>query len=361
MKARSFKYAAITILTLLSASSCSVDEDFSALEESQQKMSPQAKIAEETREIIFRVTSDNNARSADGNILRQFKITAFEDETNYYDGRTDLVTTSDNGISWTSDYCRYWPGNRPSNWNGLTFYAYTDGSSRNRSVIDETGAGNLDMTNNIPMIKDFKVKNDISEQRDLMYAVAKDVNNAYGNGEVNLNFKHALCKVYFSASNNNPNISNIEILSIELGGVKGEGSYRFPDLSSQNANTFNISNSEQKGNWQIAEEAEDQSYTVSDININLGSYGQSNSSVLTEGLLLIPQQVEARKTKTSTIGGFIKVTVKITPKGVSDANAPEVLFFPTSVNWKEGKSYCYDINWSQPFTAITTCESTFNN
>lgn len=361
MKASSIKYIAISILTLLSAASCSVDEDFSALEESQQKLTPQAKVAEEKSEIIFRVVSDNNARSAQGNILSQFKITAFEDGINYYDGRTDLVTTSDNGTSWISDYSRYWPGNRPSNWTGLTFYAYTERNSRKRSVSEENGAGNLDMTKNIPMIKDFKVKSDVSEQRDLMYAVAKDVNNTYGNGEVDLNFKHALCKVYFSASNNDPNISNIEIQSIEIGGVKGEGSYQFPDLSLQKAKTINVSNSELNGKWEIPAEAEDQSYSVSDINVNLGSSGQSSSIILTEGMLLIPQQVEARKVKSSPIGSYIKVTVKVTPKGASEPNDPEVLYFPTSVNWKEGKSYCYDINWNNLFTVITTCESTFNN
>ncbi len=362
MKARSLKYAAIALLTVLSVSSCTVDDDFSSLEESQEKMSKTIP-SEDKSEIVFRVVSDNNARSVAStavNSLRQFKITAYEDGINFYNGRTDIVTTFDNGNSWTSDYSRYWPGNRPKNWSGLTFYAYTEGSSRNRSADNENGSENLDMSKNIPMIKDFKVKSNSYDQKDLMYAVAKDVNKTDGNGEVSLNFKHALCKVNFSASNNNPNISNIEILSIELGGIKGEGSFQFPDLSSSNAMNINLTNADHNGKWEIPIDAENQSYILSDINMNLGSSGQSDSGYLSEGLLLIPQQVEARKDKTSNNGSYIKVTIKVTPKGASQPNSPEVYFFPIAVNWKEGKSYCYDINWSHPFTAVTTCESSFN-
>lgn len=363
MQVSAIKYTAIALLTLFTASSCTVDEDFSDLEKSLQNPSKERSVqpqsSESNDEIIFKVNSGNTARSSEyssANSLRQFKITAYEGGNNFYNGRTDLVTTFDNGSSWTSDCSRYWPSDRPSNWAGLTFYAYTESNSSNRSAGNDNDYGNLDLTKTIPIIKDFKVKSNPEDQRELMYAVAKDVSKSDGNGEVSLNFKHALCKVYFSASNDDPNISNIEILSIELGGVKDQGSFQFPDLSSQKPQTFNIISNEPKGKWIIPSNAEDQTYILSDINVNLTSSAQS-SKILNNGMFLIPQQAEARKDKSSSNGSYFKITIKVTPKGKSEPNAPEILYYPTSINWEEGRSYCYDISWSNPLTVITLCES----
>lgn len=351
------KITALTVLTLLSVSSCSVDDDFSDLEKSQEKAT-QASIAEEKDEIVFRVKTKNDARSASSseeNSVRQFKITAYEEGKNYYEGATDVVTTFDNGVSWSSDHSRYWPGNRPSSWTGLTFYAYTEGNSKNRSVRDENGAGIFDLSSNIPMIKDFKVMSDVSEQRNLMYAVAKDVNK--NGGDVTLDFKHALCKVNFSITNNDPCISSIKVMSIELGGVKGVGSFQFPDISSQKQSAFRIADDEPKGKWTFSPNTQDETYLLTDVNLNQSSTGQSNSSVISESLLLIPQTVEAKTDKSSQMGGYIKVTIQITPNGSTQPRSPETVFLPTDIDWKEGKNYCYDITWNRPFTIITLRES----
>lgn len=364
MQAQAFKYLAIALATLFSVSSCTVDEDFSDLENTTQTHSKERTIENPSEgnssdKIIFKVKTENNARSSYGyaeNSLRQFRITAYEGGINFYNGRTDIVTTHDNGVSWTSDYNRYWPSNRPSDWSGLTFYAFTEGNSRNRSVDDVNSSVNLDVSKTIPMIKDYTVKSNPDDQSDLLYAVAKDVNKSACNGEVNLNFKHALCKVYFTASNEDPNISNIEILSIEIGGIKGQGSYQFPDLSSSNSKTFYISDSAPNGKWMIPSNAEDQTYVLPDINVNLASSAQG-STRLNNGMFLIPQQMEARKDKSSNSGSYLKIKISTTYKGNSEPNAPEVLYYPTFINWKEGTSYTYDISWTNPLTVISLLES----
>ncbi len=358
MKTYSITYAAIAILTTLAFSSCTVDEDFRDLENAAQTTSKQRSAQEnptETKEeIIFKVKSDNGSRSEfEATNMTKFKITAYEDGFNYYNGMTDEVSTSDNGNSWTSDCNRYWPSNRPSNWKGLTFYAYAEGSSKNRTSDANRAVRNLDCTYNIPIIKNFKVNENVKDQRNLMYAVATENLNR----EVNLNFKSALSKVNFTVSNENPNISNIEILSIELGGVKGEGNFQFPDYAALAGKSV-VFESDRQGKWIIPEGIQDQSYSLNDINLNIGTAGTSNSGAIQGEMFLIPQKVEEIKDGSSSVGGYIKVTVKMTSKGSSTPKAAKELTFPVSIDWQEGKTYTYDINWTSLFTIITSREST---
>ncbi len=357
MKTYPLTYAAIAILMTLSFSSCTVDEDFRDLENSVQTASKertaQDNPSDNKEEIVFKVKSNTETKSGfEQNNMTKFKITAYEDGFNYYNGMTDEVSTFDNGYSWTSDCNRYWPGNRPSNWKGLTFYAYSEGLSKNCDSGDNLIISNLDCSYNIPIIKNFKVNDEINNQRTLMYAVATENLNK----EVNLNFKNALSKVNFTAINNDPNISNIEILSIELGGVKGEGSFKFPDYSAI-ANKPVVYDSDCQGEWFFSEDVSDQSYKLNDICLNLGSQGTSNSGIVQEEMFLIPQKVEKIKDQSSLKGGFIKVTVKMTSKGSTTPKAAKELIFPVSIDWKEGKTYTYDINWTSAFTIISCRES----
>ncbi len=357
MKTYSLTYATIAILMTLAISSCTVDEDFSNLETSSVSASKERTVqnnaTENKDEIIFKVKSDNESRSEFGQSnMTKFKITAYEDGFNYYNGMTDEVTTSDNGLSWISDFNRYWPANRPSDWKGLTFYAYAEGPSKNSTSDDNDAIKNLDCTYKIPIIKNFKVNDEVSNQRNLMYALATENLNR----EVNLNFKNALSKVKFTAVNNDPNISNIEILSIELGGVKGEGDFQFPDYAA-NANKSVVFESDRQGKWIIPADKQDQSYKLKDINLNLGTAGTSKSGMIQGEMLLIPQKVEELKDPSSSKGSFIKVTVKMTSKGSSTPKAAKEVILPVSIDWKEGKTYTYDINWTTTLTIISCRES----
>lgn len=363
MKTNSLTYAAVAILTTLFISSCSVDDDFQDLEKSTQPASKERSVLEYANEnndnheeIVFKVNSSNDVRSDNQqNRMSKFKITAYEDGFNFYNGRTDEVTTSDNGNSWISDYNRYWPGNRPTNWKGLTFYAYAETMPKGNTYSDNYQIGNLDCTYNVPIIKNFSVNDEVKDQRNLIYSVAKEVRNTNQNSEVNLNFKSALCKVNFTAENSNPNFSNIEIVSIEIGGVKGEGNFQFPDYSAI-ANKPMVLESDCQGKWMIPASAQDKSYKLNDINLNIGSAGQSNSGVVAEELYLIPQKAEEFD-ESSTKGGFIKVSVKITSKGSTASNKTKDIILPTSIDWQEGKTYTYNIKWTPNFIIHTCRES----
>lgn len=360
MKTNSLTYAAIAILTVLSMSSCTVDEDFSDLENSAQPAAKERTVQDNTpenkEEIVFKVQSDSETKSESGQNMSKFKITAYEDGFNYYNGQTDEVTTADNGISWTSDCNRYWPTNRPSDWTGLTFYAYAESKSQNSTYIDNYSTGNLDCSYSIPRIKNFKVNDEVGEQRNLLYAIATGVKNTSANKEVNLNFKNALSKVSFTVSNDDPNISNIEILSIELGGVKGEGDFQFPDYAAL-ANKSVVFESDRQGKWIIPEGTPDQSYILNDINLNLGTAGSSKNGAIAEELLLIPQKVEEIKDQSAVKGGYIKITVKLTPSGSNKAQSAKEYTYPISIDWQEGHSYTYSINWTTNITIIGCRES----
>ncbi len=351
---------ALTVLTMIAISSCSVDEDFRDLQSPNNEANNDGiDMTGELSKIEFGVQTEGQDYSVRGNEtnsnLKEFKITAYDGSRNYFNGDADIVKTSDNGSTWTSSRLRYWPEDRSSDWTGLTFYAYTDdGEGYTREGND---AHIFDMTGEVPTIRNFKADEDVDSQKDLVYAVARDVNHRTGNRKVDLNFRHALSKVCFTISNGDPKYDNVEVLSIELGGVKGEGTFRFPEKPMQNESMFDLCESESEGEWILDQVQENRTFIVSNINVNLDS--RDKRMIVPGQMLMIPQQVEARTSRTSTSGGYIMITVRVTPKGASEARSPETIFLPTSIDWKVGKKYTYDIVLDSPLMTFGVCESDF--
>lgn len=349
MELKEIKLGALALVTLTMAASCSLDEDFRNLET--------ANSNNDETEIGFKVQTSSLTRAvssySSNSRPSQFKITAFDGDTNFYGGRADVVTSADNGNTWSSDRQRYWPTDRSDNWDGLTFYAYIDGNDNSRSAsTSET----FDFSGDVPMISNFEVDSDISMQRDLMYAVAKNVNRKSNNGHVSLSFHHALSQICFTAQNCNPTLDDIEILSVELGGVKGKGTFVFPDSKADEGLIVLLNDGSSEG-WNIDYESADCSYTLSDINLHLGSAlptGKGelmNINVPSEGsdcstaMFLLPQTVEPRISSSDVSGAYLKVTVRKTLTGRAAPEAPEELFIPTTVSWQEGRRYIYNITW----------------
>lgn len=353
MELNEIKFGAIALLSL-AMTSCALDEDFRNLETNA------ASDGNNSKEIGFKVQTGQLTRAAGSysNSFRptQFEITAFDGDDNYYNGATDLVSSSDKGKTWTSDHRRYWPTDRHDSWDGLTFFAYIDGNEDTRTRGSRSNTGRFDISGAVPAIRNFEVDSDIHAQRDLMYAVAKDVKKN-ANGKVNLNFHHALSQVCFTAQNCNPTLDDIEILSIELGGVKGAGTYYYPEDTTEGGYSVEL-RSANTGRWILNREAKDENYLLSDINMSLGAAIHNgkgdlkNISIPTgadddcsNAMFLIPQAAEPRLDRNADSGAYIKVTVRKTLKGASGPNAPEEVFIPTSVNWEEGRSYVYNITW----------------
>lgn len=360
----SFHTIILTIASLLSFTSCGVDDYFDDLQNSyndETDLQDKSSVSPQNgAEIFFSVKSDIPARgSEDGNFPSSFKITAFDGDKNYFDHTSDLVTCDGNGSTWTSDHRRFWPGNPNNDWKGLDFYAYSIVGKGDITRDVNASEEEFDFSNEVPSIRNFRVSRDLRCQNDLLYAVAADVRNVSASGKVDLYFRHALSKVAFQISNDNSAYDNVEILSVEIGGVKGIGDYRFPKKKEANGSIISFSDKEEGGVWTIPSSAEAEVYALTDLDVKLAGPGKSGSgSYLSDFILMIPQSVEAWSEKASESGSYIKIVMQVTPKGSGNAKE-DTIFFPISINWKEGKSYLYNISIDSPILSIWECESEF--
>ena len=315
--------------------------------------------------IGFRVQTSNPTRSASSYSKTfsptKFKVTALDGEFNYFGSTPDRVSSQDNGNTWTSDNQRYWPENKSESWKGLTFYAYIDGTEENQN-------GSLDssfsLSGTVASFRDFEVEADARMQTDLMYAVAKNVKKNSLDGNVSLNFRHALSQICFTAQNNHPLYKEIEIVSIELGGVVGKGSYTFPESSTDaGASDFYRNADMSRGVWTLAGDANCCAYTIDGLNVRLYAPDESGKGVVTNisaplyknddykgdisnTMYLIPQKAEAKKSVNDETGAYIKIRAKITTTYAPDESKEYEKFIPIDIDWKEGQSYTYNISWN---------------
>lgn len=350
MDLKNFTTFAIIALTL---TACSSDEELNELSTGNNDA------------ICFNVQTPNLTRAVDSynNNSRptRFKVTAFQGTTNYYDGAIDEMASTDGGHSWTSNRTRYWPASNSANQNSLTFYAFIE-----HNDMDACAAAgsphSFDMSGNVPMFKDFNVNTDVALQNDLMYAVAKNMNKANTRqGDVTLNFRHALSQICFTAQNNDPSLSNIEIIAIEVGGIKGKGTYRFPENTTSTLPS-SIENKAALGEWILDMKAENQTYQLTDLSENLGAPDASGkgkvrnisnpdfsdgnaarqSSDFSKAMYLIPQKAAACSSESANDGAYFKVTINVNQTRASE---PITMFIPVSIDWKEGHRYVYNLVW----------------
>lgn len=323
MNRKSFTFAALSVFAI-AFTACTANEDIDQLSDT----------VVENNAITFQV-KNSPARSASprdmSTSVSDFKVSALDGASSYFGSTPMSVFSTDNGSSWTSSNKTYWPTGRPADWQGLTFVAYVDQNpTRNSFNLNE---GSATFTN-------YEVPADASKHTDLMYAVAKDVKKESSNGNVSLQFRHALAQISFSAQNNSPVYENIEILSIELGGVKGKGSYSFPEASTS---------ASARGTWTLDENVADRSFKLEGLGVNLGACDSSlkgekvaiSSTTRSEKenvMMLIPQTVEE--------GAYIKVKTRMTLAGFPDNSYTSEEIIPISANWKEGQQYNYNIAWN---------------
>lgn len=316
MNRKSFAIASLALLAATAFTSCSADQDI------ENSIAP---AAADSNEIVFRVENASPARSASTRDMEtsvtDFKVSALDRGNAYFNSPMSVFPS---GSSWTSTGKTYWPEDR-----ALTFVAFVDRNPYGSSF--SINDGNASFTG-------YEVPANVADQTDLMYAVAKDATRSSSKAGVSLRFRHALAQISFSAQNNHPAYASIEILSVELGGVKGKGSYSFPQASTSNA---------ARGEWTLDADS-DSSYTISGLGITLPACGSdlrgekvSLGSETRGGdnvMYLIPQTVEE--------GAYIKVKTRMTLKDVPGASYESEETIPLSGDWKEGQRYSYNIAWN---------------
>lgn len=319
--------------------------------------------------IGFKIVSQNMTRAANSfdnnNLPTKLKVTAFDGTTNYF-GDIDIATLTD-GI-YISEHTRYWPVEKDKS---LTFYAYIDDNDMAYSTAEVNNSAstfNYDevATGGNPQFKDYMVDPAVEKQRDLMYAVAKDVKESQNDGTVYLNFQHALSQICFKAKNNDPRIKSITVNSIELHGISGKGTYTFAKTSTSTDTELTSF-----GKWEIepVSETNNPVYQIGDISedskkINKTITGTTTNSEVVisaneEGLLanvmtLMPQPIEAAIGENDGGAYFILYidkefysTADLSKTAPTKATSNEKVFVPVKIDWKEGTRYTYTFKWNE--------------
>ncbi|MCF2603165.1 fimbrillin family protein [Parabacteroides distasonis] len=188
---------------------------------------------------------------------------------------------------------------------------------------------------------------------DLMYAYAlQQKKSDTQNGEITLQFKHALSQVLFKAKKRDENL-RVEIKSIEIANVYGRGTFSFPTLSTSGAWSGYLL---------------PMSYTVGmepSVPIKVTAVGDPETQISgNKPMLFIPQTLEKWDPKTTTIKkvdetkdrSYLKITCKIyqEPDGGNNhyfipregeqlEDGYGVMYVPFEATWESGKRYVYTL------------------
>ncbi|MCD7710100.1 MAG: fimbrillin family protein [Porphyromonadaceae bacterium] len=162
--------------------------------------------------INFHVVSGKMTRASqlhDNNALPgEFTVWAMFSDGNSPYIQGDEVQRQSDGSYTDVTASRYWPS------HDLDFYAFNGGEfDRSSQTITYTVEGN------------------VSQQKDLLYAVATSQNK--DNESVLLNFRHALSQVVFKAKDTNKELY-VLIDGIEIHNLYGEGSFLVPTGTTDN-------------------------------------------------------------------------------------------------------------------------------
>ncbi len=307
--------------------------------------------------ITYSVTTANQTRAAHSygasNLPDGFRIWAkHEGEQNAYINGDYLEKNSSN-IYTDKHGTRYWPEA-----GDLDFYAVADGnynpyndsekqdqSSKPKLFFDNNGNASSVTGNDVTAkVKGYTITDEISNQLDLMYAVAKEPTY---NKAVNLNFRHALSQICFNAKNENPNVI-ITIKSITVQNVFNIGTYTLPEKST-NGNAIN--DSETHGTWELCQ-TDKTNYTITftnGIDIEYNTLRDlTNVNNLTNVLNLLPQ--EMRKGNASRISLKLDIEVFNNASGTKGSKIYPInsttnngIIIPLGTDWEEGNRYTYTL------------------
>lgn len=327
-------------------------------------------------EIRYNVVAENTTKAAavycNNNKITTFNVWAKVDNVNYIGGSGDVVTSTDNGTTWTSDIKRYWPD------GNVDFYAVA-GMANN--TITWTPATVTPASFTYTVLGDVNDANSktVADQEDVLYAyeqAQKPDNTATTTGTVNLNFRHALSQVVFNAKNQHPNLY-IEISEVQVCGLTNSGTFNYPtsETTTNNSDAQNphaaVPSSpavESVGSWNVSTDDanKDKSYsvvispaamlnpktTVEDVTADLTAVNDDGKEFSTKAMLLLPQSQTAYDGSTGT--AFFKIKCKIFNVADNTVDASSYVktllfggvdggyaYIPFSFTWEPGKKYIY--------------------
>ena len=217
-------------------------------------------------------------------------------------------------VIWTYENTKYWP--TEGNINFLAYAPFVDGTMLNGSSID------------------FTVANKVAEQKDLLWANAKDQTKAKNSGEskVKFTFNHALAKIGYSLKQNNtyPK-TTITVTSIKLVGSETTEAFYTAgtiDLTKQN---------EDKNLWTIADDVAKQNFDWFTGKAVLTTDADNNKNTADNYLFVIPQDFSATGTNN------LSVVVEYTVKTGETEELKNMVSSPITTNFKQGKAYMINL------------------
>lgn len=298
-------------------------------------------INRDSDEIRFGVVTDAATRAADvycnNNLPGAFTVYANHNGQTYIDG--DLIQKD--STAWVNKTgVRYWPK------GDVSFYAHVNGT------------GFTWASGEVPTITDYTVDTLVANQKDLLYAV-----KTQSEGQVTLNFRHALSQIVFQAKNTNANLY-VEIKGVTICKLGNVNTFTYPTANTDDniINHDGEGDTETTGAWgrwgdltggntdyaveftavPVPGDNDDKSLT------NTNNTGKEFSS---NAMLLLPQKTTAWDPEdgkpADQNGTYFLVDCKICNVAGDDYATSDVVLWegpaaiPVAFNWEQGKKYIY--------------------
>lgn len=299
-------------------------------------------INRDSDEIRFGVVTDAATRAADvycnNNLPGAFTVYANHEGQTYIDG--DLIQKD--GTAWVNKTgVRYWPE------GDVSFYAHVNGT------------GFTWVSGEVPTIEDYTVPTAVAEQKDLLYAV-----KTQSEGQVTLNFRHALSQIVFQAKNTNANLY-VEIDGVTICNLGNVNTFTYPTANTDDniINHNGVGETTTTGAWGTWENLTggntDYPVTFEAVSVpgdnddkSLTNTNNTGKEFSSNAMLLLPQTTTAWDTTTkpsadTQTGSYFLVDCKIwNVAGDAYADSDVVLWegpaaVPVTINWEQGKKYIY--------------------
>ena len=347
-------------------------------------------------EITFSVTTNKAvSRAADGycnaSLPGDFQVWAEVDGKNYFAKERYVFETGSTNTYVISGAVRYWP---ESTTQKINFYAACNigtGSESEISIKDWDKTTTATPASKV--IEGYTIENDVTKQKDLLYAVVKDATRPAGTeGKIAINFRHALSQIEFMAKNENPNIY-VEISQVKVCQVNSKGDFTFPSTTDGNINKHDFTGTypaaSKVGTWANQSILADYETTTFTPAVPLSERSYEDNGTLTSPsapsaasglttkddsgkeyssntMYLLPQEPSVWNPTTNNTpgagkGAYFLVKTKIWNVAAGDgkrAESSEIVLwgdtngkdiavpFPASTKWEPGKRYVYTFKFT---------------
>ncbi len=288
-------------------------------------------------EISFSVASELTTRGQQSycntNLPQDFQVLAkYSDNNGIY---FDAQTATKNGSAWTLGKTTYWPE------KNLDFVAWKNAST------------DYDYNNGQPIFSNFAPAATAQEQLDFIYAVTLGKND----GQVKLNFRHALSQVVFRADNASD--LKVEIKGVKVGKIHSEGNFTLLALATDknyenheydaNGEEANIDN---QGIWDGVQDSELKDYSVEFPSVEIGNdiVWLTDVNHIDGGdlsMLLLPQEATAWDPTVKAEdfnGAYFALDVILTNEDDKEVYQGWACV-PVDIKWEQGIRYIYTFHF----------------